>query len=89
MINERIRDFEQLGGWPEDNTKQRPFLDMLIEIRKEKGLGYEDIREEVDTFMFEGDNFYCLLECLPNSPHEFGEYIQIIVYIISALNRVY
>ena len=55
MINERIRDFEQLGGWPEDNTKQRPFLDMLIEIRKEKGLGYEDIREEVDTFMFEGE----------------------------------
>ncbi|PAV77394.1 hypothetical protein WR25_16590 [Diploscapter pachys] len=46
VINERIRDFEQLGGWPEDNTKQRPFLDMLIEIRKEKGLTYEDIREE-------------------------------------------
>ncbi|PAV61873.1 hypothetical protein WR25_22799 [Diploscapter pachys] len=53
VTNERISEYERLGGWSEDR-KRRPFLDMLIELRKDRGLSYEDILNEVNTFMFAG-----------------------------------
>uniref|UniRef100_A0A8R1HW76 Cytochrome P450 n=1 Tax=Caenorhabditis japonica TaxID=281687 RepID=A0A8R1HW76_CAEJA len=55
VIERKTKEFEESGGVDVDGSnKKKAFLDMLIEMREDGGLVYEDLREEVDTFMFEG-----------------------------------
>ncbi|CAI2329092.1 unnamed protein product [Caenorhabditis sp. 36 PRJEB53466] len=78
VIEKKTREFEVNGGGgggeeEEGKKKKKAFLDMLIEMKEEGGLGYEDIREEVDTFMFEGHDTTSAgigwsLWCLANNP---------------------
>lgn len=72
VIEGKLLEHEENGGFTEEKNKKKAFLDMLIEKKDEGGLGYEDIREEVDTFMFEGHDTTSAgigwsLWCLANS----------------------
>ncbi|GMT33782.1 hypothetical protein PFISCL1PPCAC_25079, partial [Pristionchus fissidentatus] len=68
VITERIENIKREG-----ETDIRAFLDLLIAAQKTNGLDLDDIREEVDTFMFAGHDttataFGWIVYCLAHHP---------------------
>lgn len=79
VIKEKWEEFQKFHVDPVVKTDKRSmaFLDLLLELRNEGLMNEDDIREEVDTFMFEGHDTTSAsmgwtLWCLAHNP-EFQE----------------
>lgn len=77
IIEERMETFnkeEALNNTDKKSARRLVFLDSLLTQMHNEKLSFDDIQEEVDTFMFEGHdttaaaiNFFCyLMGCYPD-----------------------
>ncbi|KAF1753158.1 hypothetical protein GCK72_019714 [Caenorhabditis remanei] len=74
VIEEKWEEYQQFQlGAEKKDKRSMAFLDLLLQLRSEGLMNEEDIREEVDTFMFEGHDTTAAsigwtLWCLAHNP---------------------